>query len=118
MLKEAYGISRIYIATGFTDLRKGIDGLTYLVQEQFDLNPLQKGTFFLFCVKRTDRIKCLVFEGFLLLYHRLVPSFRYHWPRTPQEAKELSWAQFDDLMWGFNPLQEGLIGEVKPARFT
>jgi len=41
MLRDATtnGIRKIYIACGFTDLRKGIDGLSLLIQEDFKLNP-------------------------------------------------------------------------------
>ena len=62
-----------YIATGYTDLRRGIDGLASTIKFQFDLDPFQKHILFLFCGKRTDRIKGLVWEGdgFLLLYKRL-----------------------------------------------
>ena len=120
MLRDATtnGIRKIYIACGFTDLRKGIDGLSLLIQEDFKLNPLEQGTLFLFCGSTTDRIKGLLFEGdgFLLLYKRLVPGFRFHWPRNAQEVKELTSEQYAWLMKGFNPLQKGLIGEVNPSR--
>ena len=35
MLKDAVGVSKIYIACGYTDLRLGIDGLAFLIQEKF-----------------------------------------------------------------------------------
>ena len=91
---------------------------TLLVQEQFLLNPLEKGTLFLFCGRKSDRIKGLLFEGdgFLLLYKRLVPGFRFQWPRNVREAKELTAEQYTWLMKGFNPLQPGLIEEVNPTR--
>ena len=54
--------------------------------------------------------------GFLLLYKRLAPGFRYQWPRTVAEAKQLTREQFAELMKGFNPLQSGLIGEIHPKR--
>ena len=118
MLKDAAGIKMIYIACGYTNLRMGIDGLSLLVQEQFKLNPLEPGTLFLFCGRRSDRIKGLLFEGdgFLLLYKRLVPGFRFQWPRTVNEAAELDSEQYAELMKGFNPLQEGRIGTVLPDR--
>lgn len=120
MLKDASGISKIYIALGYTDLRKGIDGLTYLVQEEFGLNPMERGTLFLFCGRRTDRIKAVMFEGdgFLLLYKRLVPGFRYQWPRTAEEVRQLTPEQYSLLMDGFNPLRKGLIREVYPERLA
>ena len=71
MLREA-SFNEIYIACGYTDLRKGIDGLAAWIQQQFDLNPHRTGAIFLFCGRKTDRIKALVWEGdgFLLLYKR------------------------------------------------
>ena len=120
MLRDATtsGIQKIFIACGYTDLRKGIDGLSYLVQEEFALNPLEKGTLFLFCGRKSDRIKGLLFEGdgFLLLYKRLVPGFRFQWPRNKQEVHALTAEQYAWLMKGFNPLKPGLIREVQPDR--
>ena len=73
MLNDASGFKKSYIATGFTDLRRGIEGLSAVIKFQFQLDPFQKDILFLFCRKRTDRIKGLVWEGdgFLLLYKRL-----------------------------------------------
>ena len=51
----APGSKRVYLATGFTDLRRGIDGLARIIRFQFQLDPYNKNT--LFCGKRTDRIK-------------------------------------------------------------
>ncbi len=61
MLTEAVPFTRIYIATGFTDLRAGIDGLAALVKQKFELDPFQAGTLFLFCGRRRDRFKGLSF---------------------------------------------------------
>ena len=30
----------MFLATGFTDLRRGIDGLASIVQQQFELDPV------------------------------------------------------------------------------
>ena len=40
---------KVYLAPGFTDLRRGIDGLTAIVRFQFSLDPYDKNTLFLFC---------------------------------------------------------------------
>ena len=73
MLNDVVGFEKIFIATGYTDLRCGIDSLASTIKFQFELDPFQKHILFLFCGKRTDRIKGLVWEGdgFLLLYKRL-----------------------------------------------
>ena len=39
MLSDFTGADRVYIACGYTDLRRGIDGLAALVQQEFQLNP-------------------------------------------------------------------------------
>lgn len=56
MLNDFTGADQVYIACGYTDLRKGIDGLARLVQQQFELDPFTN-TLFLFCGRRRDRIK-------------------------------------------------------------
>ena len=100
MLREFNGADRIYIACGYTDLRKGIDGLAALVQEQFELDPFSN-TLFLFCGRRADRLKALYWEqdGFILLYKRLERGV-YQWPRTESEAREISPQQYRWLMEG------------------
>ena len=49
MLNDFTGADKVYIACGYTDLRKGIDGLACLVQQQFALDPFAN-TLFLFCL--------------------------------------------------------------------
>ena len=59
MLSDFNGADRVYIACGYTDLRRGIDGLASLVQQQFHLDPFTN-SLFLFCGRRRDRIKVSV----------------------------------------------------------
>lgn len=63
---------RIYLATGPTDLRRSIDGLSGLVRDRFGLDPLA-GHLFLFRNSRGDRLKILAWDrsGFWVLYKRL-----------------------------------------------
>ena len=94
-------VERIVIATGRTDLRRGIDGLATLIRLNYGRDPLD-GTLFLFCGSKKDRIKGLLFEGdgFCLVYKRLTNGF-FQWPRTSQEARDISPEQFYRLMNGF-----------------
>ena len=73
MLNDTTSFKRIYIATGYTDFRQGIDGLASFVKLRFNLDPFDKDTLFLFCGRKATKIKGLVWEGdgFLLLYKRL-----------------------------------------------
>ena len=90
----------VYIACGYTDLRRGIDGLASMVHTQFQMDPFQTALF-LFCGRKRDRIKALYWEGdgFLLLYKRLLDG-KYQWPRTKQEVMEMTQEQFEWLMSG------------------
>lgn len=63
MINDAAGFEKIYIAVDYTDLRHGIDGLASTIKFQFNLDSFQKHVRFLFCGKRTDRVKGLVWEG-------------------------------------------------------
>ena len=100
MLNDYNGAERIYVACGYTDLRKGIDGLASLIQQQFELDPFTN-TLFLFCGKRRDRLKALLWEGdgFVLLYKRLEEGV-YQWPRSESEARQITAQQFRWLMEG------------------
>ena len=90
----------VYIACGYTDLRRGIDGLATLVKSQFQMDPFQRALF-LFCGRRRDRIKGLYWEqdGFILLYKRLEQG-AYQWPRTENEVRQLTPQQYRWLMEG------------------
>ena len=78
MLFEAHGISKFVVVCGYTDLRKGVDGLSQLVEGTYNTSPFEEGTLFLFCGRRGDRIKALLWEGngFLMLYKRYEKRWR------------------------------------------
>ncbi len=107
---------KVIVCCGRVDLRRGIDGLAAYVRLHYGLEPFEKGTLFLFCGTRNDRIKGLVYEGdgSTLLYKRLAPGNHFQWPRTPEEARELSAEQYLRLMSGFT--LEGTIREVYPRQ--
>lgn len=116
MLEDAAGIRKVVIACGYVDLRKGIDGLSMIIGDKYKQNPFEKGTLFLFCGRRSDRLKGLLWmgNGFLFLYKRF-ESGSLSWPRTLEEAAELTEEQFHYLMLGLNPLNPK-IKEVSPQR--
>ena len=77
---------RIYLATGATDLRRSIDGLSAVVREHFGLDPLS-GHLFLFRNRRGDRLKILAWDrsGFWILYKRLEHG-TFSWPAERSAA--------------------------------
>ena len=95
MLNNANGFKKIYIATGYTDLRRGMEGLAAIIRFQFNLDPYDKDTLFLFCGKRTDRIKGLL------------------WPRSADEAKEISPDQYQMLMQGLEIIARRPIEQIE-----
>ena len=111
MLSEYTG--KVYLACGFTDLRMGIDGLSAIVQQQFSLDPFNRNLY-LFCGRRKDRIKGLLWEGdgFLLLYKRL-DNGRFQWPRNETEALLLTPQQTRWLLEGLKIEQPKAIREGK-----
>ena len=118
MLENAFGIRRVVLACGKVDLRKGVDGLAMIIGDKYKQNPFEKGTLFLFCGKRSDRMKGLLWmgSGFLLLYRRFEDG-SLSWPRNTEEAAEITEEQYDYLMLGLNPL-DPKIKEVHPSRIA
>lgn len=102
MLSELAKVKSVYLACGYTDLRKSIDGLAHIVQDQFHLDPFSN-SLFLFCGRRRDRMKALLWErdGFLLLYKRLEGG-KYQWPRTPEEMRKLTAQEYRWLLEGLS----------------
>ena len=116
MLYEAHGITKIVIACGYTDLRRGIEGLSAIIQSQYHLDPYENNVLFLFCGRRSDRIKGLLWEGngFLLLYKRLEGG-SFSWPRTPEKAVSISKNEFRLLMKGLDPVHPRVYDIKSPA---
>ncbi len=62
MLGDISVADEIYIVCGYTDMRRSIDGLCAIVQDRLHMDPRQR-CLYLFCGKRCDRLKALLWEG-------------------------------------------------------
>jgi transposase len=72
--------TRVYLAVGTTDMRKGFEGLFASVKEQMALDPLS-GHVFVFCNRARDRIKVLCFDGSgLWICAKRLEAGRFRWP--------------------------------------
>ena len=73
-------INQVYLSLGATDLRKSVDGLALIVQEQFKLDPFSRNLY-VFCNRKRDKIKILEWDtsGFWLHYKRLEKD-KFRWP--------------------------------------
>jgi transposase len=101
MLGDISNVQSIYIICGHTDMRKSIDGLCAIVQNELKMNPFDT-SLYLFCGKKRDRIKALLYEkdGFILFYKRLTGQGNYKWPRNQLEVRNLTWREFSWLLDG------------------
>lgn len=96
-------VRNYYIACGYTDLRLGIDGLAAVVTQQYG-GQLDEESLFLFCGRRTDRMKALYWtgDGYVLLYKRL-SNGKFQWPRSESELRLLVNPKFCvNSIWGAN----------------
>jgi transposase len=94
--------SRIWIATGVTDMRKGMQGLALLVQESFKRDPYA-GDVFVFRGRSGSLIKALWHDGLgLSLYAKRLENGRFVWPTTVNGVVKLSAGQLGYLLEGID----------------
>ena len=78
MVKDLIVANKVYIASGYTDIRKEIDGLATLVQQQFELDSFTN-TLFQFCGRRKDRSKGLYWrETVFFLFANIIFNILLH----------------------------------------
>lgn len=116
MLRLAENITNIFIVCGYTDMRRSIDGLSAIIAQNYKLEPFS-GDLFLFCDKRSDRLKALPWDGdgFLLLYKRL-DNGSFKWPRNGNKAHRIEKEQYVWLMQGLSIDQPKAIQKVTKLR--
>lgn len=94
--------TRIFVATGATDMRLGFNGLYALVVGQLKQDP-QSGHLFLFANKRRDRMKILFFDNFSLwVCARRMEKGRLHWPVSEEGRVQLTREEFALLIGGID----------------
>jgi len=94
--------TRIWLAAGVTDLRRGMDGLAALVQETLQEDAFS-GHLFLFRGKRGDLVKVLWWSGDgMNLYAKRLEKGRFIWPQATAGSVSLSGAQLSMLLEGID----------------
>jgi transposase len=109
---------RVFLAVGFTDMRKSINGLSLLVEAHMAKNPFA-GDLFAFCNRRCNLVKILYWDrnGFCLWQKRLEKE-RFIWPESENQVLGLDGRQLHWLLEGLDirqyrghkPLQYSLAG--------
>ena len=97
--------TKVYLAAGITDMRKAINGLSILVEDQLELDPFS-GHLFVFCNRRRNMIKILYWDrnGFCLWQKRL-EKHRFSWPESWDQILKLDHRQLNWLLDGLEVRQ-------------
>lgn len=108
--------TKVYLATGATDMRKSIDGLAALVVDVLEADPFS-AHLFVFCNRGRDKLKILLWQrnGFWLFYRRLERE-RFHWPR-PQPGAASVEVTMQQLQWLLDGLDLTRIQGHRRAHF-
>ena len=109
-------VDHVFLACGFTDMRKSIDGLAAIVQQNFQLDPFSNALF-IFCGRRHDRLKALLWrgDGFLLLYKRL-DNGRLRWPQKQEDVISITDQQLRWLLEGLDICQSNAVKRTFPKQ--
>jgi len=92
--------TRIWIVAGVTDMRRGFDGLSAIVQTVVQQSPFC-GHVFVFRGRRGDLIKLLWYDdGGLCLFAKRLECGRFVWPKTESGTVMLTPAQLSMLLEG------------------
>jgi transposase len=91
---------KVHLALGYTDMRKGAEGLATLVREAMMADPFS-GTVYVFRAKRADRIKLIFWDGTgLCLFAKRLEDGIFRWPKFEDGVMRLSAAQLSALLDG------------------
>ena len=101
MIFDLSGV-RIFIRPGSTDLRRGSNGLTVIVQETMKQDPFS-GSVYLFCNRDRKLLKAVYCDrtGFWLSQKRLEKE-KFPWPETTEAARELNVEELKMLLAGID----------------
>ena len=94
--------TRVYLALGHTDMRKAINGLSILVEDQLHQDPFS-GHLFVFCNRRRHIVKILYWDrnGFCLWQKRLEKHF-FMWPESEGQLMTIDQNQLGWLLQGLS----------------
>jgi len=103
MILQPSGV-RVHLALGFTDMRKGMDGLAMLVQDALRRDPFN-GHLFAFRGRKANLIKILYWDGTgLCLFSKRLEEGRFAWPSSEEagDTVSLTSAQLSMLIEGID----------------
>ena len=133
MLNNAICFKQIFIVTGYTDLRSGIDRLAALITSKTGDNPFVPDTLYLFCGRKTNhqvpvpgknyrkviwcnKMKIISIAAVTAGGKRLEKG-RFQWPRNESEVQSLTEQQFRWLMEGLTITPKHTVQEITPPQY-
>jgi len=94
--------TRVWLAAGVTDMRKGMDGLAALAQTTLQMDPFC-GHLFVFRGRRGDLVKVLWWSGDgVCLFVKRLERGRFVWPQASSGSVSLTPAQLSMLLEGID----------------
>ena len=94
--------TRVWLAAGATDMRRGFDGLARQVQQVLGQDPFS-GHLFVFRGRRGDLAKVLFWDGQgLCLFAKRLERGRFVWPQAKDSVVTLTPAQLSMLLEGID----------------
>jgi transposase len=94
--------ARVWIATGHTDMRRGMNSLALLVQEAFKGDP-HGGDLYVFRGRSGRLVKILWHDGLgMSLYAKRLERGRFIWPSSRGETVTITPAQLGYLLEGID----------------
>ncbi len=92
----------IFVRPGITDMRKQINGLSILAEDEMKKDS-GSGSLFLFCSRNKKNIKCIYWDrnGFCMWQKKLEKD-RFPWPMTEEDTKEINLEQLKLLLNGID----------------
>ena len=102
LTQEMLKTVRVFLKPGATDMRKQVNGLSLIVQDSMELDPLS-GNLFVFCNKRKRILKILYWDrnGFCL-WHKRLEEEKFKWPRNANEVMEIGYEELSWLLRGLD----------------
>jgi transposase len=94
--------TKIFLRPGITDMRKAVNGLSAIVQEDMKHDPFS-GSVYIFCNRCRKLLKAVYWDktGFWMSQKRLEKNI-FPWPQDEKEARELTLEELNMLLTGID----------------
>lgn len=107
--------TKVYLACGTTDLRKGFEGLKIIVKMNFKLDPYSK-SMFVFCNRSRTALKILQWDGSgLCLFIKRLDRGRFRWLDNADEVRLVGARQLHWILQGLSPEQKHAFKDRHPT---